>query len=175
MPPLRWLYDVPVLRSSSQTCLALATCGSPLAFSAAHLITHVRSVEHPTLVFFPCHDGYWLDGKWRNASNASSANMRLVSACALDGYSPVLEDPCVRVRRGIGNEHLVGVIIRLLPNLTRDFNISTLDHMEPVILTVRLTSMAQRAWAARTSTTSSLRAGPLRSSEHGFSNPELCD
>ena len=47
------------------------------------------------------------------ASNESSANMRLASACTLDGYSSVLENPCARVHRGICNEHLVNLIIRV--------------------------------------------------------------
>ena len=73
-----------------------------LAFSTADVL----SVEHPNQVFSTCHDGYSLDGKWKNASNVSSTNMRFSSACTRDGYFSVLENPCVPVscaRRGIDN------------------------------------------------------------------------
>ena len=54
----------------------------------------------PIRFFYTCHDGYSLDGKWENASNASSTNMRFASACTLDGYFSVLENPCVPVSCG---------------------------------------------------------------------------
>eukprot|EP00450_Noctiluca_scintillans_P001620 CAMPEP_0194485878 /NCGR_PEP_ID=MMETSP0253-20130528/6727_1 /TAXON_ID=2966 /ORGANISM="Noctiluca scintillans" /LENGTH=1972 /DNA_ID=CAMNT_0039325899 /DNA_START=10 /DNA_END=5925 /DNA_ORIENTATION=+ len=81
--------------------MPFSTCGSPLAFSTASLISDVMFVEYPNQVFYKCHDGYSLDGKWGNASNVSYTNMRFASSCTLDGFFSVLENPCVPVSCGV--------------------------------------------------------------------------
>ena len=80
----------------------MATCGAPLAFPSATVISEVTSVSYPGQVRYMCLEGHSLDGKWENASDMEhTTNMMFASACTLDGAFSVETDPCVPVACGL--------------------------------------------------------------------------